>query len=343
MFSHQARTWAAVAVGAVAVLMAASLRSASEPYSGKEWAAPGGDWASTRYSTLSQINAGNVKQLGGAWAGGPARSPGVEAPLMVKDGRMFVPTSQGTLLALDPASGGHSGPTSPRRLSAATAASASARACCLPACAIRTSWRSARRPGRWSGPSPRPEVPSQGMSSAPAYGNGVVVGVVSRRRRIPSWPRHRPGREEREVSLELRRRAGPGETGHDTWPQDSDIWKYGGGALWTTPSVDAELGLVYLETGNAVPQWGGELRPGNNLFDNSVVALDLKTGKMRWYQQAHSSRHLGARPQHAAGAVRRDGRRTSCARCSRRCGPTASRSSSIARPASRFCRLRSGP
>ena len=78
---------------------------------------------------------------------------------------------------------------------------------------------------------------------------------------------------------------GPGEPGHETWPQDSDIWKYGGGALWTTPSVDAELGLVYLETGNAVPQWGGELRPGNNLFNNSVVALELKTGKIRWYQQ----------------------------------------------------------
>ena len=79
---------------------------------------------------------------------------------------------------------------------------------------------------------------------------------------------------------------GPGEPGHETWPQDSDIWKYGGGAIWTTPSVDAELGLVYLPTGNAVPQYGGELRPGNNLFDNSVVALDLKTGKMRWYFQA---------------------------------------------------------
>src|SRR2546423_14241861 len=51
------------------------------------------------------------------------------------------------------------------------------------------------------------------------------------------------------------------------------------------PVVDADLGLVYLETGNAVPQYGGELRPGNNLFDNSVVALDMKTGKLRWYYQ----------------------------------------------------------
>jgi glucose dehydrogenase len=53
-------------------------------------------------------------------------------------------------------------------------------------------------------------------------------------------------------------------------------------------SVDADLGLVYLEAGNAVPQWGGELRPGNNLFNNSVVALELKTGKVRWhYQTVH--------------------------------------------------------
>src|SRR4030095_6688205 len=78
----------------------------------------------------------------------------------------------------------------------------------------------------------------------------------------------------------------PGNPGHETLPQGSGIWKAGGGAIWTTPSVDADLGLVYLETGNAVPQWGGELRAGNNLFNNSVVALDPKTGKMRWYFQA---------------------------------------------------------
>ena len=88
---------------------------------------------------------------------------------------------------------------------------------------------------------------------------------------------------------------GPGEPGHETWPQDSDIWKYGGGAIWTTPSVDAELGLVYLETGNAVPQWGGELRPGNNLYNNSVVALDSEDRKDALALPARASRHLGTR------------------------------------------------
>ncbi len=52
-----------------------------------------------------------------------------------------------------------------------------------------------------------------------------------------------------------------------------------------TPTVDADLGLVYIGTGNAVPMWGGELRPGDNLFSVSVVALDLYTGEYKWHQQ----------------------------------------------------------
>ena len=52
-----------------------------------------------------------------------------------------------------------------------------------------------------------------------------------------------------------------------------------------TPTVDADLGLVYIGTGNAVPMWGGESRPGDNLFSVSVVALDLYTGEYKWHQQ----------------------------------------------------------
>ena len=129
------------------------------------------------------------------------------------------------------------------------------------------------------------DIPVQGISSAAAYGNGVVVSVVSGG---DGFARGRAFGLDAKTGARLWKFEvvpGPGEPGHETWPQDSDIWKYGGGALWTTPSVDADLGLVYLETGNAVPQWGGEIRAGNNLFDNSVVALDLKTGKIRWYYQ----------------------------------------------------------
>ena len=81
---------------------------------------------------------------------------------------------------------------------------------------------------------------------------------------------------------------GPGEIGHDTWPQNNDYWKHGGGTVWQTPAADPELGLLYFSTGNAGPDFGGGVRPGDNLFSSSIVAIEAKTGKYRWhFQQVH--------------------------------------------------------
>jgi alcohol dehydrogenase (cytochrome c) len=81
---------------------------------------------------------------------------------------------------------------------------------------------------------------------------------------------------------------GPGEPGHDTWPQDNDAWKYGGGSVWQTPAIDPELGLVYFSTGNAGPDYDGGGRAGDNLYTASIVAIDAKNGKYRWhFQQVH--------------------------------------------------------
>jgi len=59
---------------------------------------------------------------------------------------------------------------------------------------------------------------------------------------------------------------GPGEPGHDTWPQGSDTWKNGGAPVWQTPAVDPKLGLIYFSTGNAAPDLDGGARAGDNLF-----------------------------------------------------------------------------
>ena len=81
---------------------------------------------------------------------------------------------------------------------------------------------------------------------------------------------------------------GPGEIGHDTWPKDTDAWKYGGATVWQTPAVDPELGLVYFTTGNPGPDFNGKIRRGDNLFATSMVAVEAKTGKYRWhFQQVH--------------------------------------------------------
>jgi quinohemoprotein ethanol dehydrogenase len=80
---------------------------------------------------------------------------------------------------------------------------------------------------------------------------------------------------------------GPGETGHNTWPQTGEAWKHGGASIWNTPSVDPKLNMLYFSTSNASP-WVGDERPGNNLFTSSIVALNAETGKLQWaYQQVH--------------------------------------------------------
>lgn len=77
---------------------------------------------------------------------------------------------------------------------------------------------------------------------------------------------------------------GPGEPGNDTWP--GETWKYGGGAVWLTGTYDPELKLVYFGVGNPAP-WDANLRKGDNLYTNSVLALDIETGKIRWFRQYH--------------------------------------------------------
>jgi alcohol dehydrogenase (cytochrome c) len=75
----------------------------------------------------------------------------------------------------------------------------------------------------------------------------------------------------------------PGETGGDTWP-DGDACKHGGGSAWLTGSYDPELNTVYWGVGNA-GSWNPVPRPGDNLYTSSVLALDPKTGKIKWHYQ----------------------------------------------------------
>lgn len=81
---------------------------------------------------------------------------------------------------------------------------------------------------------------------------------------------------------------GPGEPGHETWPADNDAWMRGGGSIWQTPAVDRELGLIYLSTDNPAPDLNGSIRAGDNLYTDSILALDAKTGRYRWhFQEVH--------------------------------------------------------
>ncbi len=75
----------------------------------------------------------------------------------------------------------------------------------------------------------------------------------------------------------------PGEAGSETWAGDS--WKSAGGNTWLTGSYDPDLNLLYWGIGNPAPDFNGDVRAGDNLYTECVVALDLDTGKMKWYFQ----------------------------------------------------------
>jgi alcohol dehydrogenase (cytochrome c) len=74
-----------------------------------------------------------------------------------------------------------------------------------------------------------------------------------------------------------------GEFGIETWAGDS--WKTGGGPSWSTGTYDPQTNLLYWPIGNPSPDWNGDLRLGDNLYTNSVVALEPETGEMKWYFQ----------------------------------------------------------
>lgn len=77
----------------------------------------------------------------------------------------------------------------------------------------------------------------------------------------------------------------PGEPGHETWGGEQPTWMTGGGPTWVTGSWDPELDLLYWTVGNPGPDFNGEVRPGDNLYTDSVIALDPDDGTLQWHYQ----------------------------------------------------------
>ena len=76
---------------------------------------------------------------------------------------------------------------------------------------------------------------------------------------------------------------GPGEPGNETW--GNNAWEHGGAPAWLTGSYDPELNLTYWGIGNPGPDFNAAQRPGDNLYSDSVVALDVDTGELKWHFQ----------------------------------------------------------
>jgi quinohemoprotein ethanol dehydrogenase len=288
---------------AVAVQQSASDGRA---FPGKDWPLVGGDWTSARYSTLDQINTTNVKTLGAAWnkrLGGSTRATPV-----VKNGLLVLPTGESVLAVngktgdtvwtwryAKPGQGGVeggpqrsfmesiAGETQPNVAGAAFGEG-------LVFVGLRdgqvVALREATGEMVWATPAGElPRKKGESIAAAPTYADGIVmVGLAN-----GDW-----ALRGRVVAFDARSGKklwtfftvpSPGEPGHETWPKDNDSWSSGGAGVWLVGVVDPDLGLAYFQTGNAVPMYGGEIRKGDNLYTASVVALEIKTGKLRWHYQ----------------------------------------------------------
>jgi alcohol dehydrogenase (cytochrome c) len=249
------------------------------------------EYSSWSYSPLERINTRNVAKLTPVWTMSTGTTEGHQSPPIVNDGVMFVTTPFNQVLAVDAATGDllwryrHTMPADirmghPTNRGVALygdnvyTATSDARVVALDAKTGAVVWNKAV------------EDYNRGyyMTIAPLAARGrIMVGVSGGERGIRGFVVALDATTGEQVWKTYTVPA-PGEPGNDSWPGDS--WRTGGAPVWVTGSFDPKLGLTYWGTGNPGP-WTGDSRPGDNLYTNSVVALDVETGALKGYHQYH--------------------------------------------------------
>jgi quinohemoprotein ethanol dehydrogenase len=264
------------------------------------WITNGGTLFNQRYSPLNLINKDNVKGLRALWrsAMGSGTTPGHagQAQILEHEGVLYVTNGANDVFAMDVETGVvhwtfHGNPD----LHAGSPIGRASRGVALGDGKVFVSQADAKisaldqRTGvvLWSVQAERWQE-GFAITSAPLYYDGMVItgfngSEMGVRGRLKAFDA-KTGK----LVWTFFTVPGPGEFGHDSWPADSDAWTRGGAAIWQTPAVDPQLGLIYFSTANPGPDLNGSVRAGDNLFANSIVALDVKTGKYRWhFQQVH--------------------------------------------------------
>ena len=284
---------AAVAT-ALITLTAGAFGQTPEPgsgYSAADWPLAGGNWSSSRYTTLDQIAPDTIDRLGGAWVADLPGGVSSRATPVVQDGVIYLPGGA-NVFALDARSGEliwrwqQDDPTLQRVPSWQGVGLGDGK--------VFVGLRSAevaaldQETGEliWATPvGSQPQAEGETVTTAPMYARGKVFVGLANGDSGGQGRIHALDARTGEILWTFFVVPRPGEFGHDTWPQDSGIWQVGGGGVWLVGTVDPELGMVYFSTGNPVPMYGGELRAGDNLFTAAVLALDMETGERRWHYQ----------------------------------------------------------
>ena len=257
-----------------------------------EWPTYNGVLGANRHSPLDQINAGNAQNLQVAWVH-PLNAPDLETTPIVSDGVMYV-TAADQVCALAAATGRElwcytrsddSSESGKRRNSGLPNrgvgllgdriffATSDAHLICLNRLTGALMWdvNTVQSPGRYLATS-APLVVGDLVITGMAGGDGPLRGFLAA---------YKAGTGEQAWRFWTVPKSG--EPGSETWT--GNAIETGGGATWLTGSYDVETGTLYWATGNPFPATDGDERRGSNLYTNCVLALDVKTGKLRWHYQ----------------------------------------------------------
>ena len=265
------------------------LGAAKEP---KNWLTYGGGYASNRYSTLRQITAQNVRNLEHQWVLQGQVLGAWEATPLVVDGIMYVTQRPNDVLALDAKTGRVFWVYRYNN-------SADQRVCCgannrglavhgdtlfmgtLDAHLVAIDAKTGR--AVWNTTVGDPKL-GYSVTMAPlVIKDKVIIGVGGGEYGIRGFIAAYDVRTGKEL-WKFYTIPEPGKPGSETWNSASD-WRHGGASVWVTGSYDPDLNLTYWGVGNPGPDWNNEQRPGDNLYSDSVVALDPDTGQLKWHFQ----------------------------------------------------------
>ena len=251
----------------------------------KDWLTYHGPYHAKRHSELKQIHTGNVDRLAAAWIYNIPGATRLESVPVVADGVMYV-TQPNEVYALDARSGRliwqymhqpalRKGPNRGAAVygNKVYMSTPDAHLVALDARTGALLWKSKiaeAKDGYWS-----PAAPL-------AIKGKIIAGIAPGDHGLNGWlDAYDPETGERLWRWHSIPK--PGEPGNETWAGDS--WKTGGGATWVTGSYDPELNLLYWGIGNPAPDFDGDVRKGDNLYTESIVAIDADTGKLKWYFQ----------------------------------------------------------
>src|ERR1700760_3232571 len=271
-------------------------------HAGDDWVTNGGGTTNDRFSSLSEIDTSNVKELKGDWMtkigqNATAAKFSAEGQALEYKGTIYISDGADDVFAID-AGNGHRLCTyephlPPDPLGEVVCCGWDNRGVAIGDGMVFVSQLNGAQVAldqetgkvKWS---TNVVKPGQGFSitSAPLYYNGRVYvggsgGEYGVRGRLTALNAE-TGKEE----WKFWTTPSPKETGGDTWPNNGS-YKTGGASIWNTPTVNPKTGMLFFSTSNAAP-WIGRDREGENLFTASIVGLDAETGKYHChFQEVH--------------------------------------------------------